>query len=226
MFKLDLMTEILLNSIFIISLSVLIALAAGIYSFQKLNTPLRIMYYYTWVSSVFGAIISIMSLKGINNIFLINTYSLIEFLLISTAYFVAFNFRKKVFLFLFCIAICSVFGIYTIQTIKDPDIYNNALKAAISIIMVITSVGYLVAQFYKGELEGNKKPLILLAVGTFMYFASSFFIVLVGSDSSLLTELQVLWIYLIHSIFYLIFVIILTFAFLICRRQSEHSNLY
>jgi hypothetical protein len=220
------MIDILLNSIFIISLSIIIALLAGIYSLKKLNAPLKIMYYYAWVSTVFGGIISIMSLKGTNNIFLINTYSLIEFLLIGTAYFVAFNFRKKVFLILFCIAICSVFGIYTIQTIKDPNIYNNALKAAISIIMVVASVGYLVAQFHKGELEGDKKPLILLAVGTFMYFASSFFIVLIGSDSSLLTEVQVLWIYLIHSIFYLIFVIILTFAFLICRRQSGHSNLY
>jgi hypothetical protein len=220
------MKDVLLNSIFIISLSVIIALFAGIYSFRKLSAPLKIMYYYTWVSTIMGGIISIMSMKGINNIHLINLYSLIEFIFISLAFYIAFNFKNKIFLPLFIFSIIAVSCIYIFQTIKDADSYNNTLKSAISIIMVVTSVGYLTVQFYKGEIEGENKPFILLSVGTFMYFAGSFLIVFVGSDNSLLSELQVLWIYLIHSIFYLIFVIFLTFAFLICRKQSEHSSLY
>jgi hypothetical protein len=220
------MKDVLLNSIFIISLSIIFALFAGIYSYRKLSAPLKIMYYYTWVSTIFGGIISIMSMKGINNIFLINLYSLFEFLIISLTYFVAFNFKRKIFVTIYILSLILVLSIYIIQTIKNAEVYNNTLKSAISILMVITSVGYLIVQFYKGELEGEKKPLILLAVGTFMYFAGSFLIVFVGSDNSLLSEMQVLWIYLIHSIFYLIFVIFLTIAFLICRKRSEHSNLY
>jgi hypothetical protein len=220
------MKEILLNSIFIISLSIIIALFTGLISFRKLSLPLKIMASYTVVSTLVGAIISYMSFRRINNIYLVNAYSFIEFLFIITAFFIAFHFKQRFFTLLYIVLTGLVTAIYSIQTIKEPDLYNNALKATISIIMVIASVGYLIVRFYKAELEGDKKPFILLALGTFMYFASSFLIVLSGSDNSNLTEIQVLWIYLIHSIFYLIFVIILTLAFLLCRSQSEHSNLY
>jgi len=220
------MKEILLNSIFVISLSIIIALFTGLFSFRKLSLPLKIMATYTGVSTLAGAIISLMSFKGINNIFLVNAYSFIEFLFIITAFFIAFKFKQKFFTLLYIALICLVTAIYSFQTIKEPGSYNNAMKATISIIMVIASVGYLIVRFYRAELEGDKKPFILLALGTFMYFASSFLIVLAGSDNSNLTELQVLWIYLIHSIFYFIFVIILTLSFLLCRNQSEHSSLY
>jgi hypothetical protein len=220
------MEDVLLNSIFIISLSIIVALTAGIFAYRKLSVPLKIMCLYTCFSTIFGTIISITSINGINNIPLVNIYSLIEFSIILTAYYAAFRFTQKPFLMLFIFALILVTGIYLVQTIDNAKSYNNALKSAISIIMVITSVGYLITQFYNGELGGEKKPFIVLSVGTFMYFSSSFLIVLVGSNNSLLSELQVLWIYLIHSIFYLIFVIILTFAFLICRKQSGHLNLY
>jgi hypothetical protein len=220
------MKEALYKSIFIISLSMLIAFSSGLFSYKKLDLPLKIMFYYTCISILLGSCISAMSLKDINNIFLINTYTLIEFGLISSAYYFAFNFKKRAFLILHIVTICLVLGIYTLQTFKDPNLYNNALNAVVSIIMVIASVGYLIVKFHNGELEGDKKPFILLSVGTFMYFASSFLIVFIGSDNSLLSDIQVLWIYFIHSIFYLIFVIILSFAFLICMKQSGHSNLY
>jgi len=218
------MEKVLLNSIFIISLSIFIALIAGTFSYRRLNIPLKIMSVYTWFSALLGGVISIMSMKGINNILLVNIYALIEFVIMILVFYIIFNPKRKIFLFLFIIAITVVLGIYLVETIKNPFEYNNAMNSAISIIMVVVSVGYLITQFYKGELEGDKKPILLLAVGTFMYFASSFLIVLAGSDNSLLDRLQVIWIYLIHSIFYLIFVIILTIAFLICRKQSEHLN--
>jgi hypothetical protein len=219
------MEKVLLNSIFIISLSIFIALIAGTISYRRLNIPLKIMCGYTWFSTLLGGVISIMSMKGINNILLVNIYALIEFVIMISVFYIVFDFKKRIFLFLFIIAITVVLGIYLVETLKNPYEYNNAMNSAISIIMVVVSVGYLITQFYKGELEGDKKPMLLLAVGTFMYFASTFLIVLTGSDNSLLNRLQVLWIYLIHSIFYLIFVIILTIAFLICREQSEHLNL-
>lgn len=219
------MDKALFNIIFAISFSIFVALFSGIYAYTKLSTSFKILFYYTVFATLSNAVTSIMSMKGINNIFLINISSLIEYMMLSLFFLLSVKTRKKlIYLYLFSVLIVSL--VFIIGVFRDYKAFNNELKVLVSTIMVLMSTTFLISQFRKADLKINSKPIITVTIGTFTYYASSFLILLLGSDNNYISETEMLWIYFIHSIFYLIFVISLTSAFLQCMKQSDHSNLY
>lgn len=193
-----------------------IALILAIISYKKLTFPLRIMALYTLISSTMGGLISFMSMHGINNLFWINLFTFIEFLLITSFYYFSLTWKKNFRLFVFAFLNLIVFFIYLIYTIKLKNSYNNILNSTTSLSLVILSVIFLFSRFKINLQSEADKPQKIISIGVFMYFSSSFLILSLGSDASYLSELQTHWIYLIHSIFYLFFVISLSIAFILC----------
>lgn len=218
------MKTILFNLIFAFSLSIFIPTIVGLFTYTKMNRPLRVLYIYTIASAIVGLIESLMSLNTINNIYLVNIAALIGYSFLGTVYYLAFNFKKRYFFWIHILLLFLIGCLYARKAIFDIYEYNNELHAATSGLLIVASVAYLISEFRKAEPGPFSKQLILISFGAFMYYSSSFLILFIGSNSSSMPEIQTIIIYLIHSIFYLIFVITLTIAFWICRKPSEHLN--
>jgi hypothetical protein len=221
----DNMSNSLVYVIFGLSLSIFIALWAGLSAYRSLDRPLKLMFYYSILSATLGGFISVLSLCGRNNIFLVNLFSVFEFAFISAAYYFVFQLKGPKSLWAYSGLLAVVVSIYLYDAIVDVHEYNNGLKAVISLIMVAASLTYLIVELVRFDEERNNKAHLVLSVGVFMYYASSFLIVFAGSTNSLMSEQQVVWVYLIHSVFYFIFVLLLTFAFLLCKKPSGHLKL-
>lgn len=218
------MKSILFNLIFAFSLSVFIPSVVGFFSYSKMSRPLKLLYLYTVMSSIVGLVVSLMSFNNINNIFLVNLSSVIGYAFLSIVYFWVFDFKTKFKLWFYVLSLMCVIGLYLYKLNFGISFYNNELHGLTSLLLVTSSILYLLREFRKAEPSPNSKQMILVSFGVFMYYSSSFLIVLFGSNNMLISEIQMIIIYLIHSIFYLIFVITLTIAFWLCRKPSEHLN--
>ncbi len=218
------MKATLFNLIFAFSLSIFIPTIVGFFAYSKMSKPLKLLYIYTVVSSIVGLVVSLMSLNNINNIYLVNINAVIGYILLSLVYFDAFNFFKKKLYWIHFTSVVLVVLVYLFRAINDIKQYNNELNILVSFFLILLSVVYLIFEFRKADPGPFSKQLILISFGVFMYYSSSFLIVIVGSDNTLISDMQMIIIYLIHSIFYLIFVITLTIAFWLCRKPSEHLN--
>jgi hypothetical protein len=218
------MKAILIHFIFAFSLSIFIPTIIGFFTYVNMGRPLRILYIYTVFSSIIGFIVSLMSMNTINNIYLVNINTVIGYIFLSSVYFNAFKFKIKRLFWIHITSILLVVLFYLYKAIGDIWQYNNELNFLVSFFLIFLSVVYLISEFRKADPGPFSKQLILISFGVFMYYSSSFLIVFVGSTNASMPEMQTIIIYLIHSIFYLIFVITLTIAFWLCRKPSEHLN--
>lgn len=218
------MKATLFNLIFAFSLSIFIPAIVGFFAYSKMSKPLKLLYIYTVVSSIVGLVVSLMSFSNINNIYLINISSVVGYGFLSTVYYWAYNFNKQKLFWIYIVGLVLVVGLYLRKAIFDINEYNNELHAATSSLLILAAIVYLISEFRRVEPGPHSKQIILISFGVFMYYSSSFLIVFVGSTNALMPEMQTIIIYLIHSIFYLIFVITLTIAFWLCRKPSEHLN--
>jgi hypothetical protein len=218
------MKATLFNLIFAFSLSIFIPAIVGFFAYSKMSKPLKLLYIYTVVSSIVGLVVSLMSFSNTNNIYLVNLSSVVGYGFLSTVYFFVFDFKNPIKLWSYAFALTLILFLYLQKSLVDIRLYNNELHAVSSLLLVSASVVFLMREFRKAEPSKYSKQMILISFGVFMYYSSSFLIVLFGSDNALISEMQMIIIYLIHSIFYLIFVITLTIAFWLCRKPSEHLN--
>jgi hypothetical protein len=207
----------LYNLIHVFSSSIFIALIIGIFTFSKLSSDLRIIFYYTVISSIIGAIMVYFSYRNINNTIYYNTFAVLEYFLLSYA--IWRNQKANINKWLLIIGTSILSIMFFISLIDDSIIYNNTLKFTEASLLIILSVTFFARVFGDSFLKVAKDPFRYIIIGIFIYFSSSILISTAGNQTQLFTRDQLFIFFTIHAAFYAIMVFLIIISFVKCYKK-------
>lgn len=199
------------------SASIHIATIAGFITYKKLNKELRIIFYYAIISSIFGGIMTYMTLNSINNTLLYNIFTLIEFGLLSYA--IWLNQKLNFFKWTAIIGTLILCTLFTSSFIDKALIYNNTLRLIEASLFILMSITYLIRIFGESFMKFAKDPFKYIIIGIFTYFSSSILILSAGNQVQLFTREQFVILFFINSVFYSIMVLLIIISFIKCYKK-------
>ncbi len=195
------------------SFSILIPLLLSLNYIRTFNLSLKVLFIYILLSILVEILTGYLSINNINNLFIYYYFSFLEFVLFVIIYFHILNiYRKKMLMW----CIISIFGLICLIDflLLGGDNKMNELSRNVESVSLIT-----LSIFYFNSLIKNSDGQNLLQQFSFwfnssiiIYFSGSFFIFLFSNymlDESPDTFFAI---YAIHSIFNIIFNILLAIS--------------
>ena len=190
-------------------LSALIPTVVGIIYFGKLAARYKVLLGLTVTTFLLNGLSNVFWLQKMNNLFLSNFHTLLEFILVYMIYHMSFT-RKNVrkwmrwilvgFTLLFSLNMIFLQGFWLLNT------YTKALESIILIVFALMNFSQIMNELKVERITGY--PMFWLSSGILIYFSSNIFIFILSNYFlNYSTEFYVR-IWAIHAVFYIVFEII------------------
>ncbi|MFN8357441.1 MAG: hypothetical protein U0Y10_23490 [Spirosomataceae bacterium] len=200
------------------------SLGVGIWRSHYLQNRLQVVYYLVWVR-VIGEIITVaLAAFYIQNHFVINLQSLVEFCLISLVYYHLFPnqwIRRGIIAFTALVVLDSLIRFIQIEQFLRFNNYTHTFTSFVVIGMVLLYFYQLVHQPQPSSLL--KFPMFWVSAGILLYYAGNFFYFLYGEQilfSLDVSKIQLLFIYRVASAIYHLFLLI---AFVFSKQYVQQQ---
>ncbi|GEM_PF-1524970 len=174
------------NSTFISSLSIIIPLIVGLVRFRKLSPTQKLLSYLVIASALTEIIANILWYQQLRNLEVYNVYALINFnlLAIILSRHLYLTWRKPLKLFLICFN-----GYFIIDALFFKDLkhweynFNSNLTTSASIILIVLALSYfhkLLKEVRYQKLERNSQ--FWISSGIVMYYSGTLILFLLGNQ--------------------------------------------
>lgn len=196
-----------------------IVMLVGLINLKTLKRflPLRVLLCLISASLIFDIVGTLMLLNGTHNIWLINLYSLTEYLLLALFYFTLFKFNSnwKSTLGLFYALVLIVMTIIAIAQSFTEHI-NSLFLGVKSIIFICSSVIYFKLMLDKIEFDTPwSNPFFWINSAIIIYFSGCFFIFIFSEYRDVSKTIN-LWD--IHNIIHIIYNLLILIGFWKARK--------
>ena len=164
--------------------SILLPVFAGLANYKKLTLPFRILFYFFLACIGFEVQASIMGKIYNNNMPGLHLFTIVEFLVFSTVYYMFFKKNRAIAILISInaivfttIALTDALFIHNIWTI------NRIGRSYSSASMLCYTLLYLYFMFSKDETDYNSKhPIFWINTGALVYFGSNGLYFMVSKD--------------------------------------------
>lgn len=192
-------------------LAALLPLVVGLKSYKRIKPEYKVLVWLVLITFIMDGVSTFFWLKKMNNTFISNFHTLIQFLLISYIYQIHFKgFIKKNTIAIINVAFTSVWLINMMfgQGFFLMNTYTKTLESIILIIFSLNSF-YQFARELKVERLGSN-PMFWFSSGILIYFSSNIFIFILNNVVLEYSKDFYVFIWAIHNIFSILFWIICT----------------
>ncbi len=201
-----------------ITTSILIILIGALnFKTLKRSLPLRVLFCLIIISLIVDVVGRIMQFNGIHNIWLYNTYTLIEYSLFTLFYLSLFSIKRnmKIVIGVFYIMALTVMIIITISQSFHEHL-NSVAMGLRSLILICFAALYFKDMLSKLEYDTPwENPFFWINSGILLFFSGGFFI-FIFSDYRDTTRMINLWD--IHNIIHIIYNILIIIGFWKARK--------
>ncbi len=205
--------------------STFLPLIAGIITFKKLDKALRLFFLFWVITSVVETITWGLSFANLNNMWLINFYTLFEAIILLYFLIKITGSKFLVKLFIFFIILYSFYWIYANYILWSIFQYNSTDKFIKGILLILSSGLTLLDYTFQTENDLRKSPLFWILGGIFFYFSLTLIIFSTANwifDNSVPT-MNLSWI--VHSYIVTLTNILFTIGFLCTLHKNNFSSL-
>lgn len=161
--------------------SILLPLLLGAVFFRYLATPLRVLYILVVLATMLETWVIILNLKGLNNLFLFNYYTLIEFAFISGVFTIIFQIKRNRVLIAVISTLVMTYMMYSLFTndLNEIDSQNRIIESSVIIVYSLLFIAVALNKFKAPYLEMN--TYFVLISGWLIYFVGTIFVFLLSN---------------------------------------------
>lgn len=204
---------------FIVPSTVVLPLLVGFTKFRLFSRADRIILIYLLLSGLTNLIIILLAIKHINNLSILQWYTVLELALIASFFYEKFahNTTIRLILLLTTIAFiifCIVFPL--IVKSSGFDTYATSIEALLVNVMCITLLGHNNQENLSGRWHQN--PANWYAAGLLLYFSGSMFLFLLSNYLMTAQQAVIIGAWTMHATLLLLMYISFTIGFIKCNR--------
>lgn len=162
--------------------SILLPLLLGAVFFRYLATPLRVLYLLVVVATMLETWVIILNLKGLNNLFLFNYYTLIEFAFLSGVFITIFQIKRNRVLIAVISTLVMTYMVYSLfanDLNEKIDSQNRIIESSVIIMYSLLFIAVALNKFKAPYLEMN--TYFVLISGWLIYFVGTVFVFLLSN---------------------------------------------
>lgn len=151
--------------------SILAPLILGAFCFIKLKLPLKLLFAFIVITTIFEVIVTAYNYSGMNNLFLFHIYAYVEFLSITAILYLLYDtsILKRILLFAVVIfLLSSMISLYYFESLSKFNSIQKILESTIIVILLLIYFYQLVTDRKLAFLEFH--PYFILASSFLIYF--------------------------------------------------------
>ena len=158
------------------TLTYLIPLLAGIWQFKRLDRPMKMFFLLCVLSLIEVTAEYILSVKHINNSFLINYYFLIDSLFLSVVYLYSIEDKRTKRIILILAILFIVIWVLDSLIFAVPGQMNNEMAVTSRIFIIVASIVIVLAVMKKTDSLLIDNPIFWVSTGYVLYSAGVLFV--------------------------------------------------
>lgn len=187
------------------ALFVIVPILIGCFKHSSLKNDLKLVFYLLLISLFMDSINIYMAESSINNMTVVNLFTIIEFTFLSLFYKPFYNSIYKIS-FYFIITPFIIFAIVNTVIVNDLTLYNSTLVTLEAIFFIILSCGafYFILKMLLYE-DLFQEPFFWINSAILIYFAGSTFFFGFVSFAQKYNPKALVFIFPIHSVLHIIY---------------------
>lgn len=198
---------------YVLYVSYFISILSGYIKFSTLSKTLRVLLLFVLVSFISDTIVTIMSLNKINNFWVMNTYGIIEGILLFFLYYVEMKQKKYMKIAPYLILFYGFFSYIEWAYIQAPNkllVISNVFESFVLITFALLSLKNILEKLdYE---KPTQNPMFWVNTSVLLYFSGNLFIFtfgnLIHSGNSI-----IIYLWAVHNIIHIIFILLFGVAF-------------
>ena len=157
--------------------SILIPLLFGILKYRKLTTTLAVLFWFLFLSALFEVMLEYTSHKGINNLAIGNSFTIVQYVCLSVVFYLAFSsqaIRKGIVAALICFTAFALLNLFFLQGIRQLNSWSLGLA---NLLLMLVALLFYYELFKEGKVQRLERyPMFWVASAVLLYAAGCFFL--------------------------------------------------
>lgn len=151
----------------------------SLYRLRYFNTEYKYLFVYVWLTLLFEVVNSAMAFQGINNLYLYNSFGIVEGLLLLKVYFDFLSqspqYRKLLIVFGIFFSVYGLWDILYSEAFTTK--FNSYTYMGSAFMLIISSLLFFLQMLQNTETTSLKgQPKFWFNAGSLLYFSGTFFV--------------------------------------------------